>query len=370
MSTTASNTGEHVEKTTVDSNINSVAGQSAVDSSATELNAADMAATEAIMAMAVDNTNNVANTNAVENTTAAENTNNMANASNSVHGNTTGNGKTLIPPVFPSSAFATSVAAELAKLTKPELKAVSDVMVDFGMLTTEMVGAVGITTPDELTASGLITPQIVANAMMIAGVGPYAGNPGTYAANAATYAANTGKQAAPELPASQPAAVVPGPATAGPSTAGPSTAGPAKAKTGVASGRVTKKKNVATPTKLSAKANSYIDNAVNNSGDSGPSTPTNTTPGLLIGKASGPTCINCRKNKARCDRIVTCAKCAKAGVDCEINKGKGIDGSHMKPSDGPLKLKACDRCRRMKSACVRRDKCVRCDKRGEECVVG
>lgn len=77
---------------------------------------------------------------------------------------------------------------------------------------------------------------------------------------------------------------------------------------------------------------------------------------------------------------MTCVKCAKAGVDCEVtsagnNKNKGMDkkmpgGPGSKTPTSPIKLKACDRCKRMKSACVRKDKCVRCDKRGEECVVG
>jgi hypothetical protein len=109
---------------------------------------------------------------------------------------------------------------------------------------------------------------------------------------------------------------------------------------GVATGRVTKRKKP--------------------DPSSGPNTPKK-------GKASGPSCLPCRKAKSRCDRVLACARCLRAKVECpgegdEANKGLLLAGAKLS--------KACERCKRMKAACVRKDVCVRCERKGIECVMG
>ncbi|KAK4040663.1 hypothetical protein C8A01DRAFT_35317 [Parachaetomium inaequale] len=84
------------------------------------------------------------------------------------------------------------------------------------------------------------------------------------------------------------------------------------------------------------------------------------------GKASGPSCLPCRKAKARCDRVLACARCLRAKVECP---GEGDDGKGVLLAGGAKLGKACERCKRMKAACVRKDVCVRCDRKGIECVM-
>ncbi|KAK4121545.1 hypothetical protein N657DRAFT_109238 [Parathielavia appendiculata] len=98
-----------------------------------------------------------------------------------------------------------------------------------------------------------------------------------------------------------------------------------------------------------------------------------------LGKESGPACLNCKKNKARCDRVLACEKCVNAGVVCREaeDKGKGKGNGNDGCGNGALAaappgkpLKACARCKEQHASCVRGRKCVRCDKRGLDCVIG
>lgn len=211
------NPSEEVKQTTIDPVVNPAVNQSTVNNSATELNAAHTGATDHKGVHEATETN-IANTNNIKNTTNMANTINSANAVNSAtvvnSANVNTSGTNVTAATVPT--VAESVTAQLATMTRPELKAISNVMVACGMLTPEMVGS--MRSADELTSSGLITAPMVRDAMMIAGVGMYAAN---------------GPQAAPEL-------AVPGPATIVPVKTG--ICGPATAKTGVAAGRVTKKK--------------------------------------------------------------------------------------------------------------------------------
>ena len=95
-----------------------------------------------------------------------------------------------------------------------------------------------------------------------------------------------------------------------------------------------------------------------------PSSNTPNTP--KKGKASGPSCLPCRKAKARCDRVLACARCLKAKIECP---GEGDDAKAVLLAGAKLG-KACERCKRIKAACVRKDVCVRCDRKGIECVMG
>jgi hypothetical protein len=84
------------------------------------------------------------------------------------------------------------------------------------------------------------------------------------------------------------------------------------------------------------------------------------------GKESGPACANCKKAKARCDRVLACERCLKAGVACP---GEGEAEAVASAMAAGKPAKACDRCKKMKAACVRSGKCVKCEKKGVDCVV-
>jgi hypothetical protein len=119
----------------------------------------------------------------------------------------------------------------------------------------------------------------------------------------------------------------------------------------VASDRVTKPKAKPTPKKPAAKK------PVAGKDDPNPA---------KKGKESGPACTNCKKAKARCDRVLACERCLKAGVACPSPDEAEAVASAMaagKPA------KACERCKKMKAACVRSGKCVKCEKKGVDCVV-
>ncbi|KAH6857131.1 hypothetical protein B0I37DRAFT_412998 [Chaetomium sp. MPI-CAGE-AT-0009] len=150
---------------------------------------------------------------------------------------------------------------------------------------------------------------------------------------------------------------------------------------GVISGRISKSTpSKSTPTKAAKKAAIAA-------GSGSPNAPKR-------GRASGPSCLPCRRAKARCDRIMACERCLKAGKECTpaapapgaAAAGAAAGGAGGGPAGadeeegaasasaaaaatavGGKVGKACERCRRMKAACVRRDTCVRCEKRGGEC---
>ncbi|AEO58344.1 hypothetical protein MYCTH_2110669 [Thermothelomyces thermophilus ATCC 42464] len=89
-------------------------------------------------------------------------------------------------------------------------------------------------------------------------------------------------------------------------------------------------------------------------------------------KAGVPSCLACRGAKARCDRVTACERCIRAGEECRPGSGGGFDdngGAVPVPVAGKA-ARACERCRRLKAACARRDSCVRCERKGIECVLG
>ncbi|KAK3290426.1 uncharacterized protein B0H64DRAFT_447153 [Chaetomium fimeti] len=116
---------------------------------------------------------------------------------------------------------------------------------------------------------------------------------------------------------------------------------------GVISGRITKSKSTkSTPTKPKSTP-SKTKKTPSKAATDTPNTPKR-------GKASGPSCLPCRRAKARCDRVVACERCVKAGKECAGSgggEGEGVDGGAAGGKPG----KACERCRKMKAACVRRE---------------
>jgi len=154
---------------------------------------------------------------------------------------------------------------------------------------------------------------------------------------------------------------------------------------GVTSGRITKPK--ATPRKKKPTA-AAIAAAAAAAAIATAATPTTTptkprtkqtpttTPATSTKKgkaASGlPACVSCKQSKARCDRIQACERCIKAGVECP-GTGTGDDSTtntaSFSAAAGGKAGKSCLRCRRMKAGCVRKETCVRCEKKGVECVL-
>jgi hypothetical protein len=152
---------------------------------------------------------------------------------------------------------------------------------------------------------------------------------------------------------------------------------------GVLSGRVAKGKTKTTTTKkatpkkkaavAAAAANPGNNNSNNNDSPSGSNADTDSPNPPKRGKASSglPSCLPCRRAKSRCDRVVACVRCVKADKECVSHAEEGASsavggGGGGKAGGGS---KACERCRKMKAACVRTETCVRCEKRGVECVM-
>lgn len=173
---------------------------------------------------------------------------------------------------------------------------------------------------------------------------------------------------------------------------GPARALAPAAAGGILSGRVTKTKSTpkkATPNKKTSPkipTTTTTAAAAPDSPTPGTGTGTGTSPGVdspnppKRGKASGlPSCLACRRSKARCDRVVACERCIKAGKECVSGEeaaagnggGGGGDGGEGSGGGGAggRAGKACERCRRMKAGCVRKESCVRCEKKGQECVM-
>ncbi|KAH6631211.1 hypothetical protein F5144DRAFT_602038 [Chaetomium tenue] len=150
---------------------------------------------------------------------------------------------------------------------------------------------------------------------------------------------------------------------------------------GVLSGRVTKTTpKKATPKKATPKKATPKKATPKKPTAAAPNSPTPTsaadTPNPpKRGKASGlPSCIPCRRSKARCDRVVACERCIKAGKECVSGEDAAAPGGSEGAGGGGGGAggkagKACERCRRMKAGCVRKETCVRCEKKGQECVM-
>jgi hypothetical protein len=169
---------------------------------------------------------------------------------------------------------------------------------------------------------------------------------------------------------------VPGPTNG--SVPGTPTTPTSAAAGGVLSGRVTKGKTKtttpkkATPKKKAAAAAAAATNPGNNNDSpSGSNAGTDSPNPPKRGKASSglPSCLPCRRAKSRCDRVVACVRCVKADKECVSHAEEGASSAGGGGGKAGGGSKACERCRKMKAACVRTDTCVRCEKRGVECVM-
>ncbi|KAK4246185.1 hypothetical protein C7999DRAFT_15663 [Corynascus novoguineensis] len=84
-------------------------------------------------------------------------------------------------------------------------------------------------------------------------------------------------------------------------------------------------------------------------------------------KPPGPSCLSCRKAKARCDRVMACERCIRANEECFSAGASAVTGDAVAGGKAP---RACERCKRMKAACVRKESCARCKQKQIECVMG
>lgn len=85
------------------------------------------------------------------------------------------------------------------------------------------------------------------------------------------------------------------------------------------------------------------------------------TPNKGKGKGKSAACANCRKLKARCDRVTACERCLRLGQACSSSGESEV----FIPG---YKGKACEGCRKVKAKCVKMESCVRCEQKGLECL--
>jgi hypothetical protein len=101
-----------------------------------------------------------------------------------------------------------------------------------------------------------------------------------------------------------------------------------------------------------------------------PPTTTTTTPAQKPKGKNGkpPACTNCRKLKARCERVTACERCLRVGHACSNAAAAAEGGGGGVFVPGGQKGKACAGCRKIQAKCVRKESCERSAEKGIECV--
>ncbi|KAK4112788.1 hypothetical protein N656DRAFT_797981 [Canariomyces notabilis] len=79
-------------------------------------------------------------------------------------------------------------------------------------------------------------------------------------------------------------------------------------------------------------------------------------------------CAGCKKAKAKCERVYSCERCFKDGVDCSLSTAQGADMANKSNKSKGKTLPACERCRTKKAGCSRVESCKRCMAKKIQCA--